>query len=188
MVRNQRDSEKSPTFDEFKEELKQMILGHQEEWRIQQNKPKQKQEFIIEELKKINSEQLQIQKQFEEFKKIQLQHQSQKQKNDTELREDLKRQCRDIQKTVQNQTKQQGLLQNLVLDLRNSRSTEEQASAKQVETESDNKCVICLDRPLTVAVRPCGHMISCLECAKKLPPECPICRSKISDTLKIYFP
>ena len=173
MVRNQRDSEKLSN----KEELEQIILRHQEDLITQQNKSNQKQEMIIEELRQIKSEQFKVQKQLGELKQIHLQQQLQKQKQDTEL-----------EKTLQNQAKQQGLLLNLVLDLRNTKSSEGQASAEPVKTESDNKCVICLDKPLTIAVRPCGHMISCLECVKKLSPKCPICRSTISDTLKIYFP
>ena len=50
------------------------------------------------------------------------------------------------------------------------------------------KCVICLDSDLTIALKECGHVVSCLECAPKLPKECPICRAPNTGTLKIFFP
>ena len=87
---------------------------------------------------------------------------------------------------IQNQTKHLNLLQNLVLDLKNSQSSKKKA--EKVDTEPIGKCVICLDKSLTYAVRPCGHLIACTDCAEKLPKECPICRCNISDTLKIFFP
>ena len=139
-----------------------------EDLKDQQKKSDKNQEYVIEELKK-------IQKQFKELKQLQLQQ-------DIES----KKQYEEIQMTVTNQTKQQNLLQNLVLDLKNCKSNQK---AEKIEAEStDNKCVICLDKPFTHALRPCGHLIACTDCAKKLPKECPICRRTISDTLKIFFP
>ena len=138
-----------------------------EDLKDQQKKSDKKQESVIEELKK-------IQKQFQELKQLQLQQ-------DIES----KKQYEEIQVRVTNQTKQQNLLQNLVLDLKNCKSNQK---AEKVDTESTDKCVICLDKPFTHALRPCGHLIACTDCAKKLPKECPICRRTISDTLKIFFP
>ena len=138
-----------------------------EDLKDQQKKSDKKQESVIEELKK-------IQKQFQELKQLQLQQ-------DIES----KKQHEEIQMTVTNQTKQQNLLQNLVLDLKNCKSNQK---AEKVEPETSDKCVICLDKPFTHALRPCGHLIACTDCAKKLPKECPICRRTISDTLKIFFP
>ena len=138
-----------------------------EDLKDQQKKSDKKQESVIEQLKK-------IQKQFQELKQLQLQQ-------DIEY----KKQYEEIQMTVTNQTKQQNLLQNLVLDLKNCKSNQK---AEKVEAESTDKCVICLDKPFTHALRPCGHLIACTDCAKKLPKECPICRRTISDTLKIFFP
>ena len=114
----------------------------------------------------------------EELKKLQ------KQFKDLLLKQEIeaKRQYEEIQ----NQTKQLNLLQNLVLDLKNSQSSKKKA--EKDETESIGKCIICLDRSLTYAVRPCGHLIACTDCAEKLPKTCPICRRTISDTLRIFFP
>ena len=54
--------------------------------------------------------------------------------------------------------------------------------------DSNEKCVICLDNPLAIALKECGHLVSCQECAKNLPDKCPICRAKNTGTLKIFFP
>ena len=52
----------------------------------------------------------------------------------------------------------------------------------------DTRCVFCLDNVSTVALNPCGHVVSCHDCEKKLYENCPICRSAISNTLRIFFP
>ena len=91
-----------------------------------------------------------------------------------------------IYEEIQNQTKQLNSLQHLVLDLENSQNSKQKT--EKVETELIGNCVFCLDKPLTHAVRPCGHLIACTDCVKKLPKECPICRRTISDTLRIFFP
>ena len=60
---------------------------------------------------------------------------------------------------------------------------------KDLKTKKSNeKCVICLDNALAIALKGCGHVISCHECAPKLPKECPICRAPNTGTLKIFFP
>ena len=139
-----------------------------EDLKNQQRKNDKKQESVIEELKK-------IQKQFRELKQLQLQQ-------DIES----KKQYEEIQMTFTNQFKQQNIFQNLVLDLKNCKS--DQNADEKVQAEPIGKCVICLDKPFTHALRPCGHLIACPDCAKKIPKECPICRCIISDTLKIFFP
>ena len=143
----------SQQFQELKSQQKQLL-------QLQQNNKKscqhQKQEFLIE---------------------TKIEHLRE------ELKEEFKKLCQDLQINIKNITKQQGLLQNLVLDIVNQRE-----HPMELEIESNNKCVICLDRSLSVAIRPCGHVIACFDCAQKLPNECPICRSVILDTLRVYFP
>ena len=80
---------------------------------------------------------------------------------------------------IRNQTKQLNLLKNLVLDLKNSQNSKQKAEkvespiqlysiSNQLEwTPCTGNCVICLDKPLTHAVRPCGHFIACADCAEK---------------------
>ena len=114
----------------------------------------------------------------EEVKKIQ------KQFKDLLLKQEIE--SKKQYEEIQNQTKQLNLLQNLVLDLKNSQSSKK--NAEKVETEPIGKCVICLDKPFTHAVRPCGHLIACTDCAEKLSKKCPICRRTIFATLRIFLP
>ena len=48
-------------------------------------------------------------------------------------------------------------------------------------------CTICLDKPLTHAVMPCGHKCMCGDCAAKLTSKvCPICKDEYITIGKIY--
>ena len=88
---------------------------------------------------------------------------------------------------IQNQTKQLKLLQNLAPYLKNSQSSKQKTEKVETELITGN-CVVCLDKPLTHAVRPCGHLIACTDCAEKLSKKCPICRRTIFATLRIFLP
>jgi hypothetical protein len=62
------------------------------------------------------------------------------------------------------------------------------------------ECLICLTNPRTVAVVPCGHIISCDPCSKKLSEmikhadgfstvdgtKCPTCRGDVKSLLRLY--
>ena len=48
------------------------------------------------------------------------------------------------------------------------------------------ECIICLDRTVEVAMAPCGHACVCSECSVDLE-NCPMCRSGVSSTLRLYF-
>ena len=52
----------------------------------------------------------------------------------------------------------------------------------------DSACCICLDKSLSHAVDPCGHLCLCnnSECFSKLS-NCPICRSPITKLLKVFI-
>merc|ERR1712051_716417 len=75
-------------------------------------------------------------------------------------------------------------------DLKQQELQDDQVEIKDQAKERNTKCVICLDKPLLIALKPCGHVCACHKCAKKLPVhgECPICRTVITGTLKVYFP
>ncbi|KAJ1694800.1 hypothetical protein LUZ63_011498 [Rhynchospora breviuscula] len=50
-------------------------------------------------------------------------------------------------------------------------------------------CVICLDASVEGACIPCGHMAGCMGCLREIEEkrgECPICRAKINQVLKLY--
>lgn len=62
-----------------------------------------------------------------------------------------------------------------------------------VELELENRrlkdqrtCKICMDREIGVVFLPCGHLISCVNCAPALK-DCPLCRQPISGTVKTYM-
>lgn len=48
-------------------------------------------------------------------------------------------------------------------------------------------CSVCMVSNVEVAFDPCGHLCSCVKCAKKLI-QCPICRKNVSKHLRVYFP
>ena len=50
-----------------------------------------------------------------------------------------------------------------------------------------DECLVCMDKPLSVALVPCGHVCYCLECAEREKiKECPNCRSKVDEMQRIY--
>ena len=53
---------------------------------------------------------------------------------------------------------------------------------------TNHECKICMDKPLSVALKSCGHIVVCTDCVDKLPRNCPLCRKLIVGTLKIYLP
>ena len=126
--------------------------------------------------------------QTQQFADIKNQQKQQNQKIEKQNEEFVK-QCKDLQKVISNQTKQQGFLQNLVLDLKgNSNGKSQEVTAKIENEDVNHECKICLDKALAVALRPCGHIAVCEDCEEKLPKKCPICRKLIVGTLRVYFP
>jgi len=59
-----------------------------------------------------------------------------------------------------------------------------------VETNKgdDNLCVVCIDRPKTIAAVPCGHLCFCEECLERYNKIiCPLCRKDIDKFVKIFY-
>ncbi len=60
-------------------------------------------------------------------------------------------------------------------------------------TDSNNVCVVCRDRPSVMAVVPCGHMCLCNTCSdvcmngENGQPTCPLCRGDMRSVLRIYL-
>lgn len=52
-----------------------------------------------------------------------------------------------------------------------------------------NKCVLCLDRDVTHAFVPCGHLAICSECVPtdRFHKECPVCHAHIYYIMKIFI-
>ncbi|KAF7146672.1 hypothetical protein RHSIM_Rhsim04G0178700 [Rhododendron simsii] len=50
-------------------------------------------------------------------------------------------------------------------------------------------CLICLDAPVEGACIPCGHMVVCMSCLNEIKGKkwsCPVCRTKITEVMRIY--
>ena len=103
--------------------------------------------------------------------------------------QELKKLCLDTRLSLNNQIKQQGLLQNLVLDLKTPNGKDKNQNVAQSDPESVNECKICMERPLNAVLKNCGHTM-CFECAQKMKKEkkdCPTCREKIVGFQKIFL-
>ncbi|PHZ14066.1 uncharacterized protein RHIMIDRAFT_236057 [Rhizopus microsporus ATCC 52813] len=62
-------------------------------------------------------------------------------------------------------------------------------SQSQDNTRDDTLCRICLDAEQNCVFLDCGHMVSCMDCAKKLietKNECPICREAILKLVHVF--
>ena len=55
----------------------------------------------------------------------------------------------------------------------------ELAALSGFRSAEEETCVICMDRSPNVTLVPCGHRITCQQCAERLE-ECPTCRSPIT--------
>ena len=67
------------------------------------------------------------------------------------------------------------------------------AAEGSIDLEVENRrlkdqrtCKICMDREIGVVFLPCGHLISCVQCAPALK-DCPLCRQPIHGTVKTYM-
>ena len=61
-------------------------------------------------------------------------------------------------------------------------------NAEPSATPQRGTCVVCLDRPSTYAVIPCGHLCLCRDCSAALPAKapCPICRARTHRHMRIH--
>ena len=48
-------------------------------------------------------------------------------------------------------------------------------------------CKICMDNEVDLVLLPCGHLISCVNCAHKLK-DCPVCRHFIKRIVRTFMP
>ena len=167
----------------------------------QNKKFNQRQEKMEAKIQQIVDEQKIIMKMQKKEEKLSLQHHrdivNNQEQSDMKLenfkdeltsqQQELKKLCLETRSSLQNQIKQQGVLQNLVLDLKPT--NENQQGATRKENDLNNECKICMERPLDTALTPCGHTV-CFQCAKKLKFEqkyCPTCRDKISGLQKVFL-
>lgn len=73
-------------------------------------------------------------------------------------------------------------IKDLESKLKNCSASRYHESHSEIKTE----CVICLVRDREVVFFPCGHVCTCSTCSK-LVQECPLCRRKIQERLRVYL-
>ena len=62
----------------------------------------------------------------------------------------------------------------------------EKAQGNKASAENKN-CVVCADKPIEAVFIPCGHLVTCLECAGLVVSQgCPMCRDDIQTYLKVF--
>ena len=49
-------------------------------------------------------------------------------------------------------------------------------------------CVICMDRPPSVVIIPCGHLCVCQPCSGRLQQQCPVCRGAATQMIQTFTP
>ncbi|PRQ36597.1 putative transcription factor C2H2 family [Rosa chinensis] len=67
------------------------------------------------------------------------------------------------------------------------RSTD--SSPIQEGENASSSCVICMDAPVEGAFIPCGHMAGCMACLNDIKDknwDCPVCRVKVDQVIKLY--
>ena len=52
--------------------------------------------------------------------------------------------------------------------------------------ENEPLCPICLDRPVSHCINPCGHTL-CQQCLKRQANNCFMCRERVETTIRLYF-
>jgi len=60
---------------------------------------------------------------------------------------------------------------------------------EELDEDDDGLCVVCLEHRACVALIPCGHTTTCDGCTESVlqrDPLCPLCRTPITQTLRIY--
>ncbi|XP_045195973.2 baculoviral IAP repeat-containing protein 3-like [Mercenaria mercenaria] len=71
-------------------------------------------------------------------------------------------------------------------DENNSESSEKHKLLEENrQLRSQMTCKICMDKDACIVFLPCGHMVSCVECAHALR-KCAVCRSLIQGTVRAY--
>ena len=74
-------------------------------------------------------------------------------------------------------------LETKVLRLWRERREAEKQNMDEISDE--NLCKICMERAIDCVLLECGHMISCVNCGKRLA-ECPICRQFVVRAVRIF--
>jgi len=78
---------------------------------------------------------------------------------------------------------------NVIKQVVKDKNVTEQSEDLELENrrlKDQRTCKICMDHEIGVVFLPCGHLISCVQCAPALK-DCPLCRQPIHGTVKTYM-
>eukprot|EP01116_Phalansterium_solitarium_P011684 TRINITY_DN27448_c0_g1_i1.p1 TRINITY_DN27448_c0_g1~~TRINITY_DN27448_c0_g1_i1.p1 ORF type:complete len:527 (+),score=84.53 TRINITY_DN27448_c0_g1_i1:84-1664(+) len=58
----------------------------------------------------------------------------------------------------------------------------------KLRRSSDSSCIVCMEpgRVASVAIVPCGHLVVCGVCSKRITSQCPACRGPVASLLNIF--
>ena len=54
------------------------------------------------------------------------------------------------------------------------------------ELKEQTLCKVCLDNTVSIVFLPCGHLVTCADCAPAMR-KCPICRALVKGTVRTYM-
>ncbi|XP_002733890.1 mitochondrial ubiquitin ligase activator of NFKB 1-like [Saccoglossus kowalevskii] len=92
-----------------------------------------------------------------------------------------------IWKTVKKYRTNRAMRRQFELIRRNRQEAQRNGNGSGEENPNAEVCVICLNNPREVVILNCGHICACAECATALqPPQCPICRQRITRTVPVF--
>lgn len=79
-------------------------------------------------------------------------------------------------------------LEAIFEEIENNTSKDESENEMHLHenSDTDGKCILCLDGDKNIVFLPCGHVATCLKCAKKIK-DCCMCRTKIQSFTKIHI-
>lgn len=81
--------------------------------------------------------------------------------------------------------------QRFILAQPGDRTTRRPAAVEPVQSyddpfeRGDSACLICSDQPARVCFYPCGHQLSCRNCAPRLA-RCCMCQTEVKNRLRVY--
>ncbi|KAJ1923122.1 RING finger protein 34 [Tieghemiomyces parasiticus] len=111
--------------------------------------------------------------------------------NQTDIRSFTARQLKAILAAnlvdYQHAVEKQDLIDKLEVLLNNTRA--ELAAYTKSPDEEENNCRVCYDGVINCLILECGHMATCVECAKRLQATvnaCPICRQPITRVVHVF--
>lgn len=96
--------------------------------------------------------------------------------------------CADNISFLQEQLTSLTDLMNNVLEHNTQLKAENDNLLLTINTKNEGLvCVICLYAPKSILLRPCNHCCVCHDCAQHIKNVCPLCRTPVQETLRIFL-